>query len=100
MNRLLSALSIECNRSVLVHFRQSGVDVASLEELAAAVAERRDRPGADVDSIALYLHHAGLPKLAETGIVDYDARGNTVRYRGHSLLGGSLEVLQEVGDSG
>lgn len=100
-DKLLSALSIGYNRSVLAHLSQSGDDVASLPELAAAVAERRDDAGqTDPEPIALYLHHAGLPKLAEAGVVDYDRRGNTVRYRGHPLLDGSPEVLQGIGDSG
>lgn len=98
---LLSALSIGCNRSVLAHFRRTGDDVASLPELAAAVAERRDHATtADPESIALYLHHAGLPKLADTGVVDYDERRNTVRYRGHPLLDGWQGNLEGIGNSG
>lgn len=32
------------------------------------------------------LHHSTLPKLADAGVVDYDPRTGTVRYRGHPLV--------------
>lgn len=99
VDRLLSALSNGCNRYVLDHFRQSAEDVASLQELAEhAASQGAGRGGTDTDSVAAYLHHVGLPKLAETGVIDYDSRRKTVRYWGHRRLEEDLQAVVEVGD--
>lgn len=41
---------------------------------------------ADRDRLRVDLHHRHLPKLAAAGIVDYDARSNTVRYWGQPTV--------------
>lgn len=95
VNQLLSALFIEYNRCVLNYFRDSSERVASLDELAEYVAERQR--GCDADSpeeVAIRLHHAGLPKLTDAGILDYDPRSKTVRCRDHPLI--EAENLSEV----
>lgn len=96
-DQLISILSIECNRHVLHYFRESSEHVASLEEIADYVATRRDETGvSDPDRVAIRLHHSSLPKLAEVGIVDYDRRQHTVRYRGHSLVEEHLNLTVET----
>lgn len=87
MNRLVSVLSDEDNRRVLNYFRESSEDVASLDELAESVANQQ--PGSDPRSperIAVRLHHVGLPKLGEAGLVEYDPRSETVRCWNHPVL--------------
>lgn len=55
----------------------------SLSELAAELAERADhRPdGSDADRIAVRLHHADLPLLADAGLLEYDVDERTVAAR-------------------
>lgn len=54
-----------------------------LEDLAAGIAGRED--GADaadeeaVEHVAVQLHHAHLPKMAELGIIDYDPDTNRIK---------------------
>lgn len=81
---LFSALAHENRRHVLRYFESSGVDVASLEELVDAIP--RDERTDDRNRVVLRLHHVTLPKLEDAGIVEYDTRSNTVRYRGNPLL--------------
>lgn len=53
-----------------------------LDELATAVAEREAGVDADeaevVASVATTLHHIHLPKMAEAGVVEYDATENRI----------------------
>lgn len=78
---VFAVLSNEEYRHVIQYFRQTSQSVADIESLvefsvqhAAGDVERDNR--------ALTLHHVVLPKLAEAGVLDYDTRHNTVRYRG------------------
>lgn len=70
------------SRPVLQYFRTHSTAVATLDELAAAVSDERDE---DERQVAIRLHHVTLPKLAETGVLDYDGRTNTARYRGDEV---------------
>ena len=69
--------------------RRLAVDVLSerdtpvaLDDLAAAVAARETTesdPGADaVNRTAISLHHVHLPRLADAGVVEYDATDRRV----------------------
>lgn len=92
-NALLSALADPLRRSVIAYFRNAPEDYAPVDDVAAALS-RRDH--ADETRIAIRLHHAALPKLDDVGVVDYDARTRTIRYRGHpdlEHLEGSLSVF-------
>jgi hypothetical protein len=94
VDRILSVLAHRHNRGVLNYFCESSASVVSLDELADYVAT--GEPGSGVESseeVAVYLHHAGLPKMADVGILEYDPRSNTVRNRGHPLLE-SCELLE------
>ena len=80
---LLSALANQQCRLVLSYFRDASEEHASLEDVATVLA-RRDH--ADETQVAIRLHHVALPKLDDVGLVDYDARTETVRYHDHSRL--------------
>lgn len=69
--------------------RRTAIDVlgglsgpVELEELAAAVAAREDGGTADevaVERVAVQLHHVHLPKMADMGVLDYEADTNLIR---------------------
>lgn len=61
------------------YFRTHSTAVATLDDLAATIGDERDEPQRRV---AIRLHHVTLPKLADAGVLDYDGRTNTARYRG------------------
>lgn len=93
-NALLSALANQHCRSVIAYFRNTSDDRASVDDVAAALAQRDH---ADETKIAIQLHHVALPKLDGVGLVDYDERTKTVRYHGHSHLEQLEESLSESG---
>lgn len=86
-DQLLSLLSAEHTRHVLRYFHGSREQVAPLEGVADYVETRQDAPEhSDPDHVATLLHHSTLPRLTALGIVDYDRRHHTVRYRGHPMV--------------
>lgn len=85
-DQLLSALSHGYNRCVLAFFRESSETAVSLDELAEYVAEQDGSDHSSPDRVAVRLHHAGLPKLADAGVLDYDPRKKTVRCRDHPVV--------------
>lgn len=91
-DQLLSTLSNQHCRSVLSYFSDTTEESASLDDLATALAHHDP---ADENQIAIQLHHTMLPRLENTGIVDYDARTTTVRYHGHSQLENWHEYISE-----
>ena len=94
VDRILSALAHKHNQGVLNYFRESSASVASLDELADYVAEKKPSSGFEsAEQVAVHLHHAGLPKIADAGILDYDPRTKTVRRHDHPLLESS-ELLE------
>lgn len=106
-NWVFSILSVEYNRYVLQYFQESAGQVASMEELAEYVATRESKSGcvlshseesgrSNPDRVAIRLAHATLPKLADAGVVDYDRRHHTVRYRGHQQMEPYLELITET----
>ena len=84
---LLAALSHEHERAVVNYFRDRSAPAASLDELAEHVAgEVRGGEYRSPERVAVRLHHTGLPKLTEVGVVEYDPRSKTVRYRDHPIV--------------
>lgn len=63
--------------------------VTTLDELADVVVDR-DGGVDDPSRARIRLHHCDLPKLAETGVIEYDPRSEAVRYRGRDALEGLL----------
>lgn len=79
----LAVLASRYSRDVLRYIQHSSGNVASVSEIGDAV---RDDGGEEAERVAVRLHHVTLPKLADLGAVEYDARNKTVRYRGHPEL--------------
>jgi len=77
-SRLLASERRQTTLSVLSETRRP----VDLEELAAAVAAREgdsDDPKSDrVASVATALHHNHLPRMADMGVVSYDAESGRV----------------------
>ncbi|WP_058996585.1 hypothetical protein [Haloarcula sp. CBA1127] len=87
VDQILSALAHKHNRGVLNYFRESSESVATLSELADYVATEGTSSGFEsLEQVTVHLHHAGLPKMADAGILDYYPQTKTVRSRDHPLL--------------
>lgn len=74
----------------------------AVADLAEDVAEREHNtaiteiPDDEVQQIHLTLYHIHLPKLAEAGLIDYDWRSSTVRYRDHPRVEEWLRIREEL----
>lgn len=81
---VVALLSDEEYRHVIRYFRRESESVTDIDALVEYSVRLSDE-NVDRDSRAIALHHVVLPKLATAGVLDYDPRHNTVRYRGSSV---------------
>ena len=86
-------------RHVLHYFTRTAGQVATVDELATSLEAsgqiRTTRPEqATGDRATVTLHHTVLPKLDEAGVLDYDARTQTVRYHEHPALERWLRAVE------
>jgi len=90
------ALADEHRRRVVRYFQTVEEDVASVDALVDYASERSSETPTR-DQLEVRFHHVTLPKLADLGVVEYDARSRTVRYCGPSLVDRLYSVLEEIG---
>lgn len=84
IDTLVSALADEHHRHVLWYFQEIDDPIATVDDLVDYAAE--GRPADNREHIEITLHHVTLPKLADSGVITYDARNCTVRYLENPLL--------------
>lgn len=82
---LHAVLRSEERRRVLRFFQEWDGRVATLDELANYLVAL-DGGFEEFERAKVALHHAHLPKLAEMGVLDYDARTHVTCYRKHTRL--------------
>ena len=98
LNAILEVLAHHHRREILRALVGAPDHTASVDELAGRICDREiertgERPGRD--QIEMALHHVHLPKLADLGLVEYDARSQELRYRRNDLLENLLEYLDD-----
>ena len=101
LDALFEALADAQRRRILAYLDATDDDVAAYSDLIEHVAD--DSAGestTDRDRIAVSLHHNHLPKLADVGVVEYDARSETVRYRGGPAVSEWLDLVQSYDPNG
>jgi hypothetical protein len=76
-------LANEQRREVCHYLATASADVHELSEIVEAVAPAID---CDPERLAIGLHHQHLPKFDRAGLLDYDPRSRTVRYRGQPCI--------------
>jgi len=100
-DELFDLLSNARRRRVLAVLHRADGDAATLEELAErVVAPNADDGSGDREAAAISLHHVHLPKLADCGVIEYDARNETVRYRGRPERDRLRELAVETAGDG
>lgn len=99
LDATFALLADERRRDVVRYFRDAEHDVASLSQLADYRVDRPNGAG-DLELARTALHHAGLPKLADAGVVQYDARSETVRYEGAPMAERCLAAVESVAEPG
>lgn len=93
-------LSDRRRRYVLRSLIETTDGVAEFDHLVDRVVELEraandDPPEDHRQRVAIALHHVHLPRLIETGVVEYDWRNETVRYEGDDGIEACLAVLAE-----
>ena len=97
LDTLLHVLSDRYRRQILYYAVEEEHDVLQHSEVVDHLIRwNRDLGEADRDSLRARLHHAALPKLADAGLLDYDTRSKTIRYRGDSCLDEVIPLLSAV----
>lgn len=100
---VFAALSDWRRRAVCRYFATTAESAATVETLAAAVA-RRGRASSittddtTVEAIETELAESHLPALHDLGIVDFDARSQTVKYWGSPTVEKWVEHASAVTD--
>lgn len=84
---VFDALADMRRRTALYFLIQRSDGVADIDELVEFITggDHGTCP-ADRDVVAAELHHRHLPKLEDVGVVEYDVRSGTVRYRGNEFV--------------
>lgn len=80
----LELVTDQCRQQILHHLIENGNNAVDIDDLmdnldVAEMPEDRSR-STSRQHLKTRLHHTHLPKLAEAGVIDYDAHSDTVRY--------------------
>lgn len=92
LDEFLRVLSSQYCRAALSYVRESPESAAIVDEIAEAIADRR---GVETDDVLVRLHHWVLPKLEDAGVVDFERRTDTARYRGRPEVEAMLDVIAD-----
>ena len=90
------ALARTDRRAVIQFFRDESTEEVTLDDLVTGIVNG-SYWDTDESHARLCLHHFALPKLADTGILDYDPRSKTIRYRGRPAVEQLLDAAGETG---
>ena len=104
---LFRAMAEPHRRVVCRYLSARDEGVADFDDLVEHVV-RRERARDDVEpedvepgdrrrQVEIRLYHVHLPMLSDAGVVEFDARSGTVRYRGGGLIDALLCGLSEDG---
>ena len=91
---LLEALADPQRRGILAALAEADDNVAAFSDLIDRVVAREGVSERSRDRVATGLFHRHLPKLADADLVEYDARSETVRYRGGPVAERWLELAR------
>lgn len=93
LDQAFDLLASRRRRHVIAKLQTLPDGVASVDDLADHLLVQD--PEADRDRTLIALQHRTLPRLDDAGVVDFDRRTDTVRYRGNEL---AEELLAFVAD--
>ena len=89
------ALARTDRRAVIQFFRDESAEEVTLDALVTGIVDG-SYWDTDESHARLCLHHFALPKLADTGILDYDPRNKTVSYREQPAVEQLLDAVIEM----
>lgn len=92
-DELVTILADARRRAILTYLQEPSEDVATVETLADEL-DARDH-GRD-DATEVVLVHSDLPKLDAAGVIEFDRRSNTARYRTNPHVERLLDVIADL----
>ncbi len=92
IDKLLHALADPHCRTTLWYLQHSADSVVSVQDLTDEISTD-DHGG--TTQLSIKLHHSTLPRLADTGVLEYDPTDHTVRYHGHPKLEPLMNSISE-----
>lgn len=98
-NEVIAVLDRPIRREIVQYLAGGTEQEVDLDELVNYLSGKNLHTSqlSSGDRIALRLHHVHLPKLAETGVIDYDPNERRVSFHGETSLDRCLDLLQEDG---
>lgn len=87
-------------RKILFALRAAPPDSMSVDELATRVVQfdpTSDLTPTHLEGLRRDLHHVHVPKLADVGVIEFDRRSQTIRYRPCDPLADVLDVVERYG---
>lgn len=95
LDTLFEVLADEKRRLALQYLHTETNNVVSTEELADHLLESAPQ-AENPDRVRSALHHKDLPKMADTALIDYDPRSETVRYYEDPVVDDLLEYISDL----
>lgn len=97
LDEILSILAHRRRRDLVRYFVENSTPTVSVAECVEYLAEQEGQQADDPhDYIRKRLHHVHVPKLADAGVIEYDARSKEIRYWGQDELERWLERIDAV----
>ncbi|WP_256301818.1 DUF7344 domain-containing protein [Haloarchaeobius salinus] len=99
LDRCLQLVSDQHRRRIIHHLRHGATETTTFDDLVEQISSQtpdsKNGPLQDREELAIQLQHTHLPKLANHGVVDFDHRNGTVRYRPDEQVETVLDSLPE-----
>ncbi|WP_435156265.1 DUF7344 domain-containing protein [Haladaptatus sp. DFWS20] len=97
-DQFFTALTNQRRRYILAYLSNETSNSATIQELVEDIAAREHDEKTDShDDIEITLFHHHLPKLVDFGLIEFDKRTKTIRYRDDSRIESLIEYLDEYG---
>lgn len=99
LDAVLSLLADQDRRDLIQYLRESSEQTCSIDDCVGYLMKQEEERTAERpshDRVAMVIHHIHIPKLADTGVVEYDARSREIRYRSDDRLESWLDRIQRA----
>ncbi|MFH5844409.1 hypothetical protein [Haladaptatus sp. CMAA 1909] len=98
LDTIFDILSHSYRRQILFFLSRTEDDLATVADLVTYISEHESGDETSTrrtrgDAVSIALHHNHLPKLEDAGMVEFDTRSETIRYRAHPLVEKCLAVI-------
>lgn len=98
LDQLFTVLANERRRRLLTYLHEKDGEVTSLDTLIdyLVVQEADSTEDLETDDVTISLYHKHLPRLADAGLIEYDLRSRTIRYREQPLIEKYLHTTARI----